>query len=45
MGMDMSLVECNREMTPWERLKQNDRALALIDLLRSSNPKLDEKPG
>jgi hypothetical protein len=45
MGMDMSLVECNLEMTPWERLKQNDRALGLIRMLQKSNPALNGEPG
>jgi hypothetical protein len=32
-GMDMSLVERNLSLTPWERLLQNDRALALVRAL------------
>lgn len=38
MGMDMSLIECNLEMTPWERLLQNDSALNLIAILRQGQP-------
>jgi hypothetical protein len=41
-GIDMSLVEMNLELTPWERLVNNDRALALIDALQSSRPAEDE---
>jgi hypothetical protein len=40
MGMDMSLIECNLDLTPWERLKQNDSALDLIYMLRRSNSAL-----
>jgi hypothetical protein len=45
MGMDMSLIECNLEMTPWERLLQNDRMLGLIRLLQQSNPLLNGESG
>jgi hypothetical protein len=38
MGMDMSLIECNLEMTPWERLLQNDNALNFIEQLRQGKP-------
>lgn len=38
MGVDMTLIECNLEMTPWERLLQNDRALALVHALRQASP-------
>jgi hypothetical protein len=41
-GIDMSLVEMNLELTPWERLVNNDRALALIDALQSGRPDEDE---
>ena len=41
-GIDMSLVEMNLELTPWERLVNNDRALALIDALQSGRPAEDE---
>jgi hypothetical protein len=36
-GIDMSLVEANLSMTPWERLVENDRALALVNLLEEAN--------
>jgi hypothetical protein len=38
MGMDMSLVERNLTMTPWERLRQNDEFLALVRMVQASNP-------
>ena len=45
MGMDMSLIECNLDLTPWQRLLQNDRALGLVRLLQQSNPALHGEPG
>jgi hypothetical protein len=36
-GMDMSLVERNLRLSPWERLLQNDSALALIRSLESAH--------
>jgi hypothetical protein len=33
-GIDMSLIEENLKLTPWERLLANDRALALIRALQ-----------
>jgi hypothetical protein len=33
MGVDMSLIEINLALTPWERLLRNDSALALIRAL------------
>jgi len=43
LGLDMSLVELNLTMTPWERLLQNDQALSFIrdlqDAAASSNGK------
>ena len=44
MGMDMTLIEANLELTPWERLLQNDRALALVNELRRLNPIEDGQP-
>jgi hypothetical protein len=41
MGMDMSLIESNLRMTPWERLLQNDSALHLVRVLQRSNPVLN----
>lgn len=36
MGMDMSLIEQNLKISPWERLLQNDRALALARIMERS---------
>lgn len=41
MGMDMSLIESNLEMTPWERLLQNDSFLQFVEELRQGNPLID----
>ena len=41
MGMDMSLIECNLELTPWERLLRNDGALEFINSMRKLNPVTD----
>ena len=41
MGMDMSLIECNLELTPWERLLRNDGALALVRALQQGSPAPD----
>jgi hypothetical protein len=41
MGLDMSLIESNLEMSPWDRLLQNDRALGLLRLVQQSNPALN----
>ena len=38
MGMDMTLIECNLDMTPWERLLQNDSVLACVKEIRRLNP-------
>jgi hypothetical protein len=38
MGIDMSLIECNLELSPWERILQNDRALAMVEEIRRCNP-------
>ena len=35
-GVDMSLIEDNLKLSPWERLLANDRALGLIRALESS---------
>lgn len=35
-GIDMSLVEANLRLTPWERLLENDRALALVEALEAA---------
>lgn len=44
MGMDMTLIESNLELTPWERILQNDRALALVNEIRRCNPLNDGQP-
>ena len=41
MGMDMSLLEHNLRLTPWERLLQNESALALVEALQSARPASD----
>lgn len=38
IGMDMTLIECNLEMTPWDRLLQNDSVLACVQEIRRLNP-------
>ncbi len=37
-GIDMSLIEENLKLTPWERLLANDRALALVRALQQAKP-------
>lgn len=37
-GIDMSLIEENLRLTPWERLLANDRALALVRALQQAKP-------
>jgi hypothetical protein len=37
-GIDMSLIEENMKLSPWERLLANDRALALIRALQPVEP-------
>jgi hypothetical protein len=44
-GVDMSLIEANLELTPWERILQNDRALTLVNEVRRCNPLNDGQPG
>jgi hypothetical protein len=40
-GIDMSLVEANLAMSPWERLLENDRALGLITMLEQARAAKD----
>ena len=40
-GIDMSLIEQNLEMSPWERLLRNDRALALARMMETSRATAD----
>ncbi len=35
-GFDMSVVEMNLRRTPWERIRNHNRALALADELRQA---------
>lgn len=35
-GIDMSLIEENLKLSPWERLLANDRALALVRALQQA---------
>ncbi len=35
VGLDMSLVDLNLSKTPWERMQDHDRALALIQSLQA----------
>jgi hypothetical protein len=44
-GMDLSLIEANLDLSPWERILQNDRAVALVNEIRRCNPLNDGKPG
>jgi hypothetical protein len=44
MGMDMSLIDCNLEMSPWDRLLQNDSVLAFVHQLQRSNPLCHAQP-
>ena len=37
-GLDMSLIEENLRLTPWERLLANDRALALVRMVEQATP-------
>jgi hypothetical protein len=37
-GIDMSLIEDNLKLSPWERLQANDRALGLVRALQNSKP-------
>lgn len=40
-GMDMSLIEENLKLSPWERLVANDRALALAQALQANGADAD----
>ena len=37
-GEDMSLLEENLRLSPWERLLANDRALALVRAVENAKP-------
>jgi hypothetical protein len=45
MGIDMTLIEANLDLTPWERILQNDRALTFVNEIRRCNPVDDGQPG
>ena len=40
-GIDMSLIEENLKLSPWERLLANDRALALVRALQQARTVTD----
>lgn len=40
-GIDMSLLEDNLNLTPWERMLANDRALALVRVIENAKPVKD----
>jgi len=40
-GLDMSLIEENLRLTPWERLLANDRALTSVRLVEQATPVKD----
>jgi hypothetical protein len=40
-GIDMSLIEENLKLSPWERLLANDRALALVRALQQAKTAAD----
>ena len=40
-GIDMSLIEENLRLTPWERLLANDRALSLVRALQQATSVTD----
>ncbi len=35
-GIDLSLIEDSLRLTPWQRLVENDRALALVRMLEQA---------
>ena len=43
-GIDMSLVEENLRLSPWERLLANDRALALVRAVQNAKSVSDGTP-
>jgi hypothetical protein len=38
-GFDMSVIEANLELTPWERILNHSRALAMLTELREAMEK------
>jgi hypothetical protein len=40
-GIDMSLIEENLKISPWERLPANDRALALVRAIQQAGTVTD----
>lgn len=43
-GEDMSLIEENLRLSPWERLLSNDRELALLRAVQNAKPIIDGTP-
>jgi hypothetical protein len=43
-GVDMRLLEDSLRLTPWERLEENQRALALVVALEEAGKQLREGP-
>jgi hypothetical protein len=39
--VDVSLIEDSLRLTPWQRLVENERALALVRMLESAGSKAD----
>ena len=42
-GIDMGLLEQSLQLTPWERLRENDRALGLMLALEEAGKRLRER--
>jgi len=43
-GFDMSLIEENLAKTPWERMRDHDGALRLIEMLQEAKRIIDAGP-
>lgn len=41
--IDISLLEDSLRLTPWQRLLENERALALVRMLETARPPVDGK--
>lgn len=39
--IDFSLLEDSLRLTPWQRLLENDRALALVRMLEAARPQVN----
>jgi hypothetical protein len=42
--VDLSLLEDSLRLTPWQRLLENERALALVQMLEAAQPPADGTP-